>query len=58
MPCAPHVFPDGLEILVDEVVPILRRKGIFRREYAERTLPDHFGLAPAGRREATLAGDD
>jgi len=56
----PDVFPDGLEILVDEVVPILRRKGIFRREYTGRTLRDHFDLTPGGRREEAfaLAGDD
>jgi len=56
----PDVFPDGLEILVNEVVPILRRKGIFRHEYTGRTLRDHFGLAGPGEREAALAlaGDD
>jgi len=56
----PDVFPDGLDILVDEVVPILRRKGIFRREYSGRTLREHFGLSRAGERGAALAlaGDD
>jgi alkanesulfonate monooxygenase SsuD/methylene tetrahydromethanopterin reductase-like flavin-dependent oxidoreductase (luciferase family) len=56
----PDVFPDGLEILVNEVVPILRRKGIFRHEYTGRTLRHHFGLARPGEREAALAlaGDD
>jgi FMN-dependent oxidoreductase (nitrilotriacetate monooxygenase family) len=44
----PDVFPTDLDILVDEVVPILRRRGLFRREYTGRTLRDHFGLAPAG----------
>lgn len=40
----PDRFPDGLEIFVDEVVPILRRRGLFRHEYAERTARERFGL--------------
>lgn len=38
----PDVFPDGLEIFVDEVVPILRSRGLFRRVYAEKTLRERF----------------
>lgn len=38
----PDVFPDGLEIFVDEVVPILRRRGIFRTAYTESTLRERF----------------
>ncbi|MFD9663151.1 LLM class flavin-dependent oxidoreductase [Rhodococcus sp. NPDC059968] len=34
----PDAFPSGLEIFVDEVVPILRRRGLFRHEYTETTL--------------------
>lgn len=34
----PDVFPDGLEVFVDEVVPILRSRGLFRTSYAESTL--------------------
>ncbi len=41
----PDVFPEGLEHLVDEVVPILRRRGIFHHEYEDRTLRGR--LAPA-----------
>ncbi|GAA5066231.1 LLM class flavin-dependent oxidoreductase [Nocardia callitridis] len=40
----PDAFPSGLEIFVDEVVPILRRRGLFRYEYAETTLRDRFGV--------------
>ncbi|MEK1873744.1 MAG: LLM class flavin-dependent oxidoreductase, partial [Rhizobium altiplani] len=40
----PDVLPHGLEVFVDEVVPILRRRGLFRHEYAGRTLRDHLGL--------------
>jgi len=46
----PDVVPDGLDVFVDEVVPLLRRKGIFREAYAGSTLRAHFGLAkPVGR---------
>ncbi len=46
----PDVLPDGLEVFVDHVVPLLRRRGIFRTGYGGRTLRAHFGLAhPASR---------
>lgn len=38
-------LPGGLDIFADEVVPLLQKKGIFRREYAGTTLRNHFGLA-------------
>lgn len=38
----PDVFPDGLEVFVDEVVPILRARGLFRASYAETTLRERF----------------
>ncbi|MBB3808588.1 LLM class flavin-dependent oxidoreductase [Pseudochelatococcus contaminans] len=41
----PDVLPDGLEVFVDHVVPLLQRKGIFRTEYRGDTLRDHFGLS-------------
>lgn len=41
---APY-FPGGLEDFVDQVVPILQRRGLFREEYEGTTLRDHFGLA-------------
>ncbi|MDL2406869.1 LLM class flavin-dependent oxidoreductase [Rhizobium calliandrae] len=41
----PDVLPQGLEVFVDEVVPILRRRGLFRQDYTGRTLRDHLGLA-------------
>lgn len=40
----PDVLPDGLEVFVDHVVPLLRRRGIFRTHYQGRTLRGHFGL--------------
>lgn len=29
------VYPDGLETLVDQLVPVLQRRGLFRRDYDE-----------------------
>jgi alkanesulfonate monooxygenase SsuD/methylene tetrahydromethanopterin reductase-like flavin-dependent oxidoreductase (luciferase family) len=41
----PAVLPSGLEEFVDQVVPILVDRGIFRSEYTGTTLRDHYGLA-------------
>jgi FMN-dependent oxidoreductase (nitrilotriacetate monooxygenase family) len=41
----PPVLPSGLELFADQVVPILRDRGLFRHEYIGRTLRDHYGLA-------------
>jgi FMN-dependent oxidoreductase (nitrilotriacetate monooxygenase family) len=40
----PPTLPGGLDDFVDHVVPILRRRGLFRTEYAGTTLRDHYGL--------------
>lgn len=40
----PDVFPSGLELFVDHVIPILRDRGIFRRDYRTSTLRGHLGL--------------
>ena len=40
----PDMFPSGAEIFVDEVVPELRRRGVFRHEYRGTTLREHLGL--------------
>ncbi|MEX4003652.1 NtaA/DmoA family FMN-dependent monooxygenase [Paraburkholderia sp. EG285A] len=37
-------YPSGLEAFVEHVVPLLRRKGIFRRDYEGVTLRAHLGL--------------
>ncbi|WP_063533970.1 LLM class flavin-dependent oxidoreductase [Burkholderia sp. MSMB1589WGS] len=50
----PDVLPGGLQDFVDGVVPILRRRGLFRAEYEGATLRDHLGLSrpvSAGARE-------
>jgi FMN-dependent oxidoreductase (nitrilotriacetate monooxygenase family) len=43
----PHL-PAGLAEFVDEVVPILQRRGLFRTEYTGTNLREHYGLAPVG----------
>lgn len=40
----PAVLPSGLERFADEVLPILRQRGLFRTEYTGRTLREHYGL--------------
>jgi alkanesulfonate monooxygenase len=39
-----HTVPAGLEEFVDQVVPELQRRGLFRREYAGTTLREHLRL--------------
>ena len=34
----PPLLPDGLEDLVEQVVPVLQRRGLFRTEYDSATL--------------------
>jgi len=40
----PPYFPGGFDVFASEVVPILRRRGLFREDYTGTTLRDHFGL--------------
>jgi FMN-dependent oxidoreductase (nitrilotriacetate monooxygenase family) len=51
----PDVLPTGLAVFVDEVVPLLQKRGIFRREYEGKTLRDHFGLPRPASRHAQQA---
>jgi len=41
----PDTLPHGLQDVVDGVVPLLQRRGIFREAYTGRTLREHLGLA-------------
>ncbi|WP_072803923.1 NtaA/DmoA family FMN-dependent monooxygenase [Rhodococcoides yunnanense] len=41
----PAVLPTSLEDFVDEVIPVLQRRSLFRTEYATDTLRGHLGLA-------------
>ncbi|KCB29011.1 LLM class flavin-dependent oxidoreductase [Bordetella hinzii] len=49
-------LPGGIQDFVDQVVPLLQARGIYRRDYSGRTLRDHLGLdrprAPAASRAA------
>ncbi|GAA1179895.1 FMN-dependent oxidoreductase (nitrilotriacetate monooxygenase family) [Kitasatospora gansuensis] len=46
----PPILPDGLTDFVEQVLPILRKRGLFREGYTGRTLREHYGLPrPAGR---------
>ncbi|MFZ0226194.1 MAG: hypothetical protein WAL41_04440, partial [Mycobacterium sp.] len=40
----PHITPAGLDPFVDQVVPLLQERGVFRTDYAGTTLRDHLGL--------------
>ncbi|RYZ10083.1 MAG: LLM class flavin-dependent oxidoreductase [Myxococcales bacterium] len=40
----PPVLPTGLDDIASELVPELRRRGLFRTEYSGTTLRDHLGL--------------
>jgi hypothetical protein len=41
----PPVLPSGLRLFVDQVVPILQKRGLFRRDYTGSTLRENYGLA-------------
>ena len=40
----PPWLTGGFDVFVEEVVPILRRRGLFRTEYDGSTLREHYGL--------------
>lgn len=40
----PPVLPSGLEAFVDQVVPTLQDRGLFRADYTGRTVREHYGL--------------
>ena len=44
----PAWLPGSLDDFVDEVVPVLQRRGVYRRGYAGRTLREHLGLKVPG----------
>jgi len=53
----PDYFPSGAEDFVDQVVPELRRRGVFRTEYTGTTLREHLGL-PLPRGQYATAGSE
>ena len=51
----PHVTPGGLDPFVDQVVPLLQERGVFRTEYEGTTLREHLGLAQPERAQTARA---
>ena len=40
----PPFLPGGFDLFAEQVVPILRKRDLFRHDYTGRTLRDHYGL--------------
>ncbi|WP_454793351.1 LLM class flavin-dependent oxidoreductase [Mycolicibacterium lutetiense] len=53
---APYL-PGGLEDFVEQVVPILQRRGLFRTDYTATTLRGHYGLAHRPSRYTVTAAE-
>ena len=51
----PPYFPGGLDDFISGVLPILRDRGLFRSDYAGRTLRDHLGLPVPPNRHTKAA---
>jgi FMN-dependent oxidoreductase (nitrilotriacetate monooxygenase family) len=49
----PHITPTGLDPFVDQVVPLLQERGVFRTDYQGSTLREHLGLDPLDRTAGT-----
>lgn len=46
----PPILPAQFDIFASEVIPLLRKRGLFRSEYRDRTLRDRLGLDPVPSR--------
>lgn len=53
----PPWFPGAFDDFVNEVVPLLQKRGLFRTEYTGRTLRDHLGLPRPSHPSAGMATD-
>jgi len=52
----PPYLTGGFDPIVNEIIPILRRRGLFRTDYTGRTLREHLGLdRPRSQFEASQA---
>ncbi|MFC8935570.1 NtaA/DmoA family FMN-dependent monooxygenase [Rhodococcus sp. NPDC057135] len=49
----PTTTPGGLDRFVDEVVPILQEKGVYREDYTDTSLRNHLGLSSSSPRGTT-----
>ncbi|MEU3481888.1 NtaA/DmoA family FMN-dependent monooxygenase [Streptomyces sp. NPDC033753] len=43
---SPYLVPEGLDDIVDLLVPALQERGVYRTAYTGTTLREHLGLAP------------
>lgn len=46
----PPILHSQFELFTSEVVPLLRKRGLFREEYEGDTLRSHYGLSPLEER--------
>ncbi|MGA5537887.1 LLM class flavin-dependent oxidoreductase [Mycolicibacterium nivoides] len=53
----PPYLPGGLEDFVEQVVPILQRRGLFRTDYTATTLRGHYGLTDRPSRYTVTAAE-
>lgn len=53
----PPYLPGGLEDFVEQVVPILQRRGLFRTDYTATTLRGHYGLTHRPSRFTATAAE-
>jgi N-acetyl-S-(2-succino)cysteine monooxygenase len=51
-----NTLPDGLAVVVEQTLPILRRRGLLRAEYEGTTLREHLGLPRPRSRYGALGG--
>ncbi|MFE5321788.1 LLM class flavin-dependent oxidoreductase [Paenibacillus sp. NPDC056579] len=51
---APYM-PEGLDDILERVVPELQNRGLFRSDYSGTTLRDHFGLKQPGNKYSEAA---
>ncbi len=52
----PPYLPGGLEDFVDQVVPILQRRGVFRTDYSAQTLAGNYGIGGHGVGNRSVLG--
>jgi FMN-dependent oxidoreductase (nitrilotriacetate monooxygenase family) len=54
---SPYLTPDGLDDIVDRLVPELQERGVYREQYTGTTLREHLDIAaPAAERGIRAAG--
>lgn len=49
----PPLLPEGLDVFVDRVVPILQERGLFKTDYTGQTLRENLGLTQPKNRYTT-----